>query len=487
MAISTEKETLRNYIGGKWVEAAGTETLPDIDPATGDLAAEVPLSNRSDIDAAVAAASAAKEEWRAVPPQQRARSVMALREILTEHREEIAALVTADMGKTLPDASAEVQRGIESVEAATAIPHLMKGENLEGIASGMDVEMVRQPVGVVAAITPFNFPAMIPLWFLPFAVACGNSFILKPSERDPRPAVRIFELAAETGAFPEGVLNLVHGAREAVEGILEHPGIDAISFVGQASTARIVATRSAESGKRVQALGGAKNSLIVMPDADLDKSVPAILSSSFGAAGQRCLAGSVLVAVGDRARQDEVRDALVEAASELVTGPGDGADTDVCPMVAPDSRQRAEDAVTAAEKAGDEVVLDGRLGGGDPGTFLGPTIVETSDAEGQLAREELFGPVLAFWRANDLDEAIEFSNGSRYGNAGSIFTESGEAVRQYRYGIEAGMLGVNIGVPAPVAWFPFSGWKDSIDGDLHANGHDAVEFYTRKKVVTSRW
>ena len=487
MATSTKTETLRNFIGGAWVDSASSETLPDTDPATGSVVAEVPLSNRSDIDAAVAAAREAQAEWRARPPQQRARSVMALREILSEHREESAALVTSDMGKTLEDVSAEVQRGIESVEAATAIPHLLKGENLEGIAGGMDVELVRQPVGVVAAITPFNFPAMIPLWFLPFAIACGNSFILKPSERDPRPSVRILELAAETGAFPDGVLGLVHGGRDAVEGLLAHPDIDAISFVGQASTARLVATRAAESGKRVQALGGAKNSLIVMPDADLDQAVPAILSSAFGAAGQRCLAGAVLVAVGDRARQDEVRDALSSAASELVTGPGDGPDTDVCPMIAPEARKKAEDAVSAAEQAGDEVVLDGRLGGGDPGTFLGPTIVETSDPDGELAREELFGPVLAFWRASDLDEAIEFSNGSRYGNAGSIFTRSGEAVRRYRYGIEAGMLGVNIGVPAPIAWFPFSGWKDSIDGDLHANGSDAVSFYTREKVVTSRW
>jgi malonate-semialdehyde dehydrogenase (acetylating)/methylmalonate-semialdehyde dehydrogenase len=412
---------------------------------------------------------------------------MALRQVLDAHREELAALVTADMGKTLSDALGEVGRGIESVEAATGIPHLMKGENLEGVATGLDVEMVRQPVGVVAAITPFNFPAMIPLWFLPYAVACGNTFILKPSERDPRPSQRIFELIHEHEVFPAGVVNLVHGGRDAVEGILEHPGIDAISFVGQASTARLVATRSAETGKRVQALGGAKNSLIVADDADLDKSVPAIMASAFGAAGQRCLAGSVCVVVGDAARQAEVRDALRSAAEALNTGAGSDPETDVCPMVTPEARERAEAAVAAAQSGGAAVVLDGRLGGGEGGALLGPTLVEVTDPESELAREEIFGPVLALYSAPDLDAAIEFANGSRYGNAGSIFTTSGAAARAYRWGIEAGMLGVNIGVPAPVAWFPFSGWKDSIDGDLHANGTDAVDFYTRKKVVTSRW
>ena len=283
------------------------------------------------------------------------------------------------------------------------------------------------------------------------------------------------------------MVNLVHGGRDAVSAILDDPGIDAISFVGQASTARMVATRSAETGKRVQALGGAKNSLVVMPDADLEKSVPAIMQSSFGAAGQRCLAGSVLVAVGDEARQNEVREALRSAAEALTTGPGADPATDVCPMVGPDSRERAERMVGEAEASGAEVVLDGRIGGGDAGAMLAPTIVETDDRDSDMAREEIFGPVLAFVRAPDLDGALEFVNGSRYGNSGSIFTQSGDAVREYRYGVEAGMLGVNIGVPAPVAWFPFSGWKDSLDGDLHANGTDAVEFYTRKKVVTSRW
>ena len=487
MSTVTDVQTLHNYVGGEFRQAGVTSTLEDRDPATGELAAYVPLSGEADVDQAVRAARDAFPAWRGTPPQQRARAMMALREALDEHREELGALVTADMGKTLDDALGEVGRGIESVEAAIGIPHLMKGENLEGVARGLDVEMVRQPVGVVAAITPFNFPAMIPLWFLPFAVACGNTFILKPSERDPRPSVRIFEVIAEREIFPPGVVNLVHGARDAVTAILDHDDIDAISFVGQASTARMVATRSAQTGKRVQALGGAKNSLVVMPDADLDKSVPAILQSSFGAAGQRCLAGSVLVAVGDEARQNEVRDALKAAAEALTIGAGADPATDVCPMVGPDSRERAERMVGEAEATGAELVLDGRIGGGDAGAMLAPTIVETDDHDSDMAREEIFGPVLAFVRAGDMDAALEFVNGSRYGNSGSIFTQSGDAVRQYRYGVEAGMLGVNIGVPAPVAWFPFSGWKDSLDGDLHANGSDAVEFYTRKKVVTSRW
>ena len=487
MATETATRTLRNYIGGGWVEAAGDGTLEDRNPATGELTALVPLSGAADIDAAARAAREAQPAWRAVPPQKRARAVMALREALWEHQDEIARLVTEDMGKTLGDARGEVLRGIESAEAATAIPHLLKGENLEGVAGGVDVELVRQPVGVVGAITPFNFPAMIPLWFLPFAIACGNTFILKPSERDPRPSERMFELIDSVDEIPAGVLNLVHGAHDAVNGLLDHPEIDAISFVGQASTARYIAERSAANGKRFQALGGAKNSLIVMPDADLDVTVPAIMSSAFGAGGQRCLAGSVAVLVGTRAEQDRALDALAQAAADLGVGPGDQDGVEVCPLVGPEARDRIAGAVEAAAEAGEDIVLDGRRDAGPGGTLIGPSIVVTENTDSDLAREELFGPLLAVVRADDLDHALEFANGSRYGNAGSIFTTSGGAARSYRWGAEAGMLGVNVGVAAPVAWFPFSGWKDSIDGDLHANGTDAVEFYTRKKVVTSRW
>jgi malonate-semialdehyde dehydrogenase (acetylating)/methylmalonate-semialdehyde dehydrogenase len=486
-AVSREAPRLRNFIGGEWVAVEAVEGLADIDPATGKAVATVPLSGAAEVDAAVRAARVAQPEWRAVPPQRRARALLALREELLARREELTALVTADMGKTLDDADGEVGRGLESIESAAAIPHLLKGETLEGVAAGVDVEMVRQPVGVVAAITPFNFPAMIPLWFLPYAVACGNSFILKPSEADPRPAALIAEAVAATGAFPPGVVNLVHGARDAVGALLDHPGIDAISFVGRAETARLVATRAAQSGKRVQALGGAKNSLVVMPDAKLEQAMPAIMGSAFGAAGQRCLAGSVCVVVGDAARRAEVREALVAAASELRLGSGADAATDVCPMVSAPARERVAAALEQARDEGAELLLDGRGEAGPAGTLLGPSLAVASDPESELARDELFGPLLALVEVDDLDAALEFVNGSRYGNAGSIFTSSGAAARAYRYGVEAGMLGVNVGVPAPVAWFPFSGWKDSIDGDLHANGSDAVEFYTRKKVVTSRW
>jgi len=482
-----EVARLANYVGGMWRAVDGVATLDDVDPVTGEVSALVPLSGTKQVREAVEAARAAQPGWRAVPPQRRARALLALREELERRRDELVTMVSADMGKTLADADGEVGRGIESVESAAAIPHLLKGETLEGVAAGVDVELMRQPVGVVAAITPFNFPAMIPLWFLPYAIACGNSFLLKPSEQDPRPAGLIMEIVDSIEEIPPGVVNLVHGGRDAVSAILADPDIDAVSFVGRAETARIVAEGAIATGKRVQALGGAKNSLVVMPDADLSQAMPAIMGSAFGAAGQRCLAGSVCVVVGDADRRTEVRDALVGAATALRVGPGDDPATDVCPMVSATAREKVAEAIGRAEADGVELLLDGR---GDPGpasTLLGPTIAAVSDHESELPREELFGPLLTIVEVADLDAGIEFLNGSRYGNAGAIFTQSGEAARQYRYGAEAGMLGVNVGVPAPVAWFPFAGWKDSIDGDLHANGTDAVDFYTRKKVVTSRW
>jgi malonate-semialdehyde dehydrogenase (acetylating) / methylmalonate-semialdehyde dehydrogenase len=477
---------LSNYVGGAWRSVDGVDALEDFDPATGEVAALVPLSGRAEVREAVEAARAAQPAWRDVAPQRRARAVLALRDRLLARRRELGELITADMGKTLPDADAEVGRAIESVESAAAIPHLLKGETLEGVAAGVDVEMVRQPVGVVAAITPFNFPAMIPLWFLPYAIACGNSFVLKPSERDPRPAALIAEIVDSIEEIPAGVVNLVHGGRDAVTALLEEPGVDAVSFVGQASTARLIASRAHETGKRVQALGGAKNSLVVMPDADLGEVMDGIMGSAFGAGGQRCLAGSVCVVVGDEERRSEVRRALVEAASALQVGPGADPDTDVCPLISPEARERI---LAALDRAGGEaeLLLDGRGDAGPAGTLLAPTIVAVSDHEAELAREELFGPLLTLVEVEDIDAALDFVNGSRYGNAGSIFTSSGQAARRYRYHAEAGMLGVNIGVAAPIAWFPFGGWDDSLDGDLMANGSDAVDFYTRKKVVTSRW
>jgi len=478
--------TLRNLIGREWVPSSADQVLEDRNPADGSLLALIPLSNARDVDLAVTAARSAQAVWRETGVLERARIVRRVGDALTAHRKELAQLVTKDMGKTVAEADAEVGRGIESVEAATAVATAMKGENLEGVASGVDVEMLRQPVGVVAAITPFNFPSMIPLWFLPFAIATGNGFVLKPSERDPLPAERIAELVSGVEGLPAGLVNLVHGGREAVNALLDHPGVDAISFVGQASTARYVASRAAENGKRFQALGGAKNALILMPDANMQASVPAITSSAFGAAGQRCLAGSVLVLVGTRAEQDAACKSVIDAARALKLGPGSDPATDVCPMVSPEARERAERFIEEAVSQGMDLLLDGRTEGRSD-TQLAPTIIETSDADSPVVRDEVFGPVLSVVRVEDLDQALEFLNRSRYGNASMIFTTSGKAARHFKSRIDAGMIGINIGVPAPVAGFPFAGWKDSFDGDLHANGTDAFEFYTRKKVVTSRW
>ncbi len=480
--------TLPNYIGGRFREPESVEHLDDRDPASGELLARVPLSGSAEVDAAVRAARAAAPQWRAVAIQARARVVLALREALVEHQEELARLVASDMGKTLDDAYAEVGRGIESVESAAAVPHLIKGENLEGVATRVDVELVRQPVGVVAAITPFNFPAMIPLWFLPYAIATGNTFVLKPSEQDPLASQRIMQLLDALPQLPPGVVNLVHGGREAVTALLEHPDVDAVSFVGSAATARVIASGAARTGKRVQALGGAKNAMIVMPDADPAVMVEGVIRSAFGAAGQRCLAGSVAVLVGSSEQQDEALEAITERAGALRLGPGLSEETDVCPLVTPTSRERLVDEIGGAVDAGARVVLDGRRAEPGPGgTLLGPTIIDQLEPESRWLREELFGPLLSIHRAPDLESAIAWCNGSRYGNAAVLFTTSGKAARAFRYGIEAGMLGVNVGVAAPVAWFPFAGFKDSFEGDLHANGRDAFDFYTRKKVVTSRW
>jgi malonate-semialdehyde dehydrogenase (acetylating)/methylmalonate-semialdehyde dehydrogenase len=399
----------------------------------------------------------------------------------------LAELLASEHGKTVDDAKGDIQRGLEVIEFSAGAPHLLKGEYSTGAGTGIDVYSMRQPLGVVAAITPFNFPAMIPLWFLPYAVACGNSFILKPSEQDPLASVRIFELIAEHEIFPPGVVNLVHGGHDAVNGLLESDGVEAISFVGSAKTARYVCSSAVASGKRVQALGGAKNAMVVMPDADPKLLADGVTSSAFGAAGQRCLAGSLLVLVGDGEEQGRSLQRIVEASAALRTGAGADAATDVCPLVTVASRERVEGEIARAESEGARLVLDGRIGGGEGGAQLGPTIIDDARPGSPALAEELFGPVLTVLRAADLDGALGLVNASRYGNASVIFTSSGAAAREYRYGVQAGMVGVNIGVPAPVAWFPFAGWKDSIDGDLHANGDDAVDFYTRKKVVTSRW
>ena len=485
MAV-TATRLLDNYIDGEWTPAqAATDVLDVLNPASGEVLARVPLSGASDLDLAVRAAREALPEWRGVSTIARARKLFDLRERLTARQEDLARSVTTEMGKTLADARAEVARMIEMVEAACAIPTTMQGRVLEDVARNIDAETVRQPVGVCAAIVPFNFPAMVPFWFLPFAIACGNTFVLKPSEQVPLTQQIAFEELDALG-LPPGVVNLVNGGREVVEGILDHAGIDAVSFVGSAPVARIIYERAARKGKRVQALGGAKNHMVVMPDAVIDKTVEGIIASAFGAAGQRCMAGSVVVTVGDA--HEQLMPPLIEASRALVVGDGLDQCSDVGPVISCAARDRIRDWISRGEADGAKVVLDGRGASGDPnGSYMGPTILDDVTPEMDIAQQEVFGPVLCVISAPTLDEAIGIVNSSRFGNGASIFTESGASVRRYRHEVQAGMIGVNIGVAAPVAFFPFSGWKDSFLGDLHAHGTDAVEFYTRKKTVTSRW
>jgi malonate-semialdehyde dehydrogenase (acetylating)/methylmalonate-semialdehyde dehydrogenase len=485
MAV-TATRLLDNYIDGEWTPAqAATGELDVVNPANGEVLARVPLSGASDLDIAVRAAREALPEWRAVSTITRARKLFELRERLISRQEDLARSVTAEMGKTIIDARAEVARMIEMVEAATAVPTTMQGRILEDVARNIDAETVRQPVGVCAAIVPFNFPAMVPFWFLPFAIACGNTFVLKPSEQVPLTQQIAFE-ELHALELPPGVVNLVNGGREVVEGILEHPGIDAVSFVGSAPVARIVYEGAAKAGKRVQALGGAKNHMVVMPDAVIDKTVEGIIGSAFGAAGQRCMAGSVVVTVGDA--HEQLIGPLVEASRALRVGDGLEESSDIGPVISCAARDRIRGWIERGEAAGAKVALDGRDASGDPnGSYVGPTILDDVTPEMDIAHEEVFGPVLCVISAPTLDEAIGIVNSSRFGNGTSIFTESGSSVRRYRHEVQAGMVGVNIGVAAPVAFFPFSGWKDSFLGDLHAHGTDAVEFYTRKKTVTSRW
>jgi malonate-semialdehyde dehydrogenase (acetylating)/methylmalonate-semialdehyde dehydrogenase len=486
---TTSTRLLDNYVGGSWTAAAhATGALDVSNPATGESLARVPLSGRGDLDAAVAAARAALPAWRAVSTIGRARMLFDLRERLLGRAEDLARSVTAEMGKTIADSRAEVGRMIEMVEAACAVPTTMQGRILEDVSRNIDAETVRQPVGVCAAIVPFNFPAMVPFWFLPFAIACGNTFILKPSEQVPLTMQIAFEELDALG-LPDGVVNLVNGSREIVEGILEHPGIDAVSFVGSAPVARIVYEGAAKTGKRVQALGGAKNHMVVMPDAVIAETVSGLIASAFGAAGQRCMAGSVVVTVGDA--HEMLMGPLLAAARELRVGDGILETSDVGPVISCAARDRIAEWIGRGEADGAQVVLDGRgvSGGGlsADGAYLGPTILDGVTPEMEIAQEEVFGPVLCVIRAESLDQAIEIVNGSRFGNGTSIFTESGASVRRYRHDVQAGMIGVNIGVAAPVAFFPFSGWKDSFLGDLHAHGGDGIDFYTRKKTVTTRY
>jgi malonate-semialdehyde dehydrogenase (acetylating)/methylmalonate-semialdehyde dehydrogenase len=482
----TATRLLDNYIDGRFTPARNaTEILDVTNPATGEVLARVPLSGAADLDAAVSAARAALPEWRAVSTIARARKLFELRERLVARSDDLARSVTTEMGKTIADARAEVARMIEMVEAACAIPTTMQGRILEDVARNVDAETIRQPVGVCAAIVPFNFPAMVPFWFLPFAIACGNAFVLKPSEQVPLTQQIAFE-ELDALDLPPGVVNLVNGGREIVEGILEHPGIDAVSFVGSAPVARLVYERAAKAGKRVQALGGAKNHMVVMPDAVIDKTVEGIIGSAFGAAGQRCMAGSVVVTVGDAHQQ--LIPPLVQATEALRLGDGLQEGTDVGPVISTAARDRIRGWIDRGVNDGATLLVDGRDAGPNAdGAFVGPTILDQVKPTMAIACEEVFGPVLTIIHVPTLDEAIDVVNQSRFGNGASIFTESGASVRRYRHEVEVGMIGVNIGVAAPVAFFPFSGWKDSFLGDLHAHGPDAVEFFTRKKTVTTRY
>ena len=481
-------QVLQNYIGGKWAAGSATENSAVRNPATDEVLAHVPLSNASDVDAAVHAALAAYPSWRSTPPQGRARPFFRLRELLEAERETLARMIVTEMGKTLDDARGEIQRGIENVETACGAPSLMMGYGLEdGAARGIDEEVVYQPLGVFAGITPFNFPFMIAFWFWPYAVATGNTFILKPSEQDPIVQRRVFELIEQAG-FPPGVMNLVNGAHDAVNALLDHPKIKGISFIGATRTAQYVYARAAAAGKRVQASGGAKNAIVVMPDADLDAYLPTVMNSVFGAAGQRCLANSLVLPVGEA--HQTARDRIRDAAQQLRLGNGLDAGVDMGPVVSAVARDRLFDAITRAVKEGADPVLDGRnvrVPELPNGYFVGPTVLDRVPADSQTYKEELFGPVLGMTPVDSLDQAIAQINAAEYGNAASIFTESGAAARKFRYDVETGNIGINVGVAAPVAMFPFSGAKRSFLGVLHPQGRDAIRFFTESKVVISRW
>ncbi len=471
-------------IGGEFRESSGSQVDDIPDPATGETIARLPHSTGEEIDQAVAAAREAFPDWADTPPPDRAQPLFRLKALMEEHFEELSLLVTRENGKTLPEARGEVRRGIEVVELACGAPTLLMGTSLDQIAGGIDEEAIRFPVGVVAGITPFNFPNMVPMWMIPLALACGNAFILKPSQRTPLSGVRLGELITEAG-FPDGVFNVVHGAKDSVDALLTHPGVDAVSFVGSAGVAAYIYATAAAHGKRVQALGGAKNHMVVMDDADLEPTVTGLISSAFGNAGQRCLAGSVAVGVGSVG--DVLVREVVDQAERLRLGPGAEPDTDMGPVIRDERRKELIGYVDEGLSAGARLVADGREAGPDRGFFLGPTVFDGVTPDMRLWQDELFGPVLSVVRTDDLDGAIRLINQSAYGNAASIFTSSGSHAREFRRRVEAGMIGVNIGVPAPMAFFPFVGWKRSFLGDLHATGADGVRFYTRQKVVTTRW
>ena len=476
-----------NYINGQWVTPAVSEYVDVLNPATGAVLAQTPLCSAADVDAAAAAAQNALPAWRRTPAQERVQYLFKLRDLLKANNDEIARTITNECGKTFEESKAEMVRAIENVEVACGIPMLSKGEISEDIAPGIDEIMLRQPVGVCATIAPFNFPGMIPFWYLPYALACGNTYVLKPSEKVPMTMQLIFRLIEQVG-LPNGVINLVNGARDAVDGILDHPAIRAITFVGSSNVAKYVYSRAAANGKRAQAQGGAKNPVVVLPDADMDMAVKIIADSAFGCAGQRCLAVSWAVTVGDARR--EFNEAMCDAAANRKVGYGLDAGVQMGAVINQQSKARIENLIGLGAAEGASIPVDGRntsIAGYEGGSFVRPTILMDMQPGSELWRSEVFGPVLGVMHVNTIDEAIALANSPAYGNQASLFTASGSAARKFRYEVDAGNIGINIGVAAPMAFYPFSGWKESFFGDLHGQGMDAVEFFTQKKVVVERW
>ena len=476
-----------NYINGEWTKPDVADYLDVVNPATGQVIARTPLCGKADVDVAAKAASEAFPAWRRVPVQDRVQYLFKLRDLLKANQDEISKLITDECGKTFEESKAEMVRAIENVEVACGMPHLGKGEFVEDIASGIDEIMIRQPVGVCATIAPFNFPGMIPFWFLPYALAAGNTYIVKPSEKVPTTMQYIFKLIEQVG-FPKGVINMVNGAKEAVDGILEHPAIRAITFVGSTNTAKYIYATAAAHGKRVQAQGGAKNPVVVLPDADMDMATKIIADSAFGCAGQRCLAVSFAVTVGPA--RNTFTEAICDAASTRVVGYGLDAGVQMGPVINAASKSRIESLIGLGVKEGAGIPVDGRgtsIKGYEGGSFVRPTVLADVPRGSEIAKTEIFGPVLSLMHVETVDEAIELVNSGQYGNQASLFTSSGSAARKFRYEAEAGNIGINIGVAAPMAFFPFSGWKDSFFGDMHGQSMDAVEFFTQKKVVVERW
>lgn len=476
-----------NFINGQWRAAEANHSVEVTNPATNELLAHTPLSGPYQVDAAVQAAITAFPQWARTPAVERVQYLFRLKALLEAHLDELARLIVKENGKTLAEAKGEVRRGIENVEVACGIPILMQGYNSEDIVQGIDEAVLRQPLGVVAAITPFNFPAMIPLWFLPYAIACGNTFILKPSEKVPLTAQRLFQLLEATG-LPPGVVNLVNGAKETVDALLDHPQVRAISMVGSTPVARYIYARAAANGKRVQCQAGAKNHVVIMPDADMDLAARAMAESAFGCAGQRCLAASVAVTVGEA--HAPFREAITQRALSLRVGYGLDEGVEMGPVITRQSKARIEGLIAQGLEEGGKAVVDGRnphIPGYEQGNFIRPTILEDVPLSSSLMHTEIFGPVLTLMHTQTLDEAIQVIAANPYGNAASIFTRSGGAARQFRSQVPVGNVGINIGVPAPVAFFPFSGWKESFFGVLHGQGRDAVGFYTEQKVVIERW